>query len=468
MPAPALHGITTTDQLHSIRPPFQQVQTISDLDQDCRRHHLDSIPQRPSHRSLPRASRARHRPNRSLCYHEELGSYWLGSQENDSLQRVYGVSFPDKKKMAEHKKFLEEAAKRDHRKLGREQELFMFHELSPGSAFFLPHGTRIYNELLSYVRDQYHKRDYQEVRRPPPSCHTGHYCSIRKLTSFFFLSFPSHHSKHLQCGPLEDQRPLGILQGRHVRHRPGQGEVRPQAHELPGPFPHVRQFSKGLQPAAVAGGRLRRAPSERSERRPLRPHPPSAASSRTMPYLLPGSTRSRRRSPTCLTSSRRCTGCWASPSSCICRPARTSSWARSRPWDNAEGMLKEALDGFAALPSGVPWKLNEGDGAFYGPKIDIKILDCLNREWQCATIQLDFMGPENFNLEYVTAEAPVAKAKDDAAAARPNLPRPPRTRAPRAPRSSLSGWSSRSRRDVPARSSSTARWLGPSRDSWAS
>ena len=89
-------------------------------------------------------------------------SYFLGSQENDSLQRIYGVSFPDKKKMAEHKKFLEEAAKRDHRKLGKEQELFMFHELSPGSAFFLPHGTRIYNTLLAYLRDQYHKRDYQE------------------------------------------------------------------------------------------------------------------------------------------------------------------------------------------------------------------------------------------------------------------------------------------------------------------
>lgn len=89
-------------------------------------------------------------------------SYWLGSQENESLQRIYGVSFPDKKKMAEHKKFLEEAAKRDHRKLGKEQELFMFHELSPGSAFFLPHGTRIYNTLLEYLREQYHKRDYQE------------------------------------------------------------------------------------------------------------------------------------------------------------------------------------------------------------------------------------------------------------------------------------------------------------------
>ncbi len=115
-------------------------------------------------------------------------SYWLGSQENDSLQRVYGVSFPDKKKMAEHKKFLEEAAKRDHRKLGKEQELFMFHELSPGSVFFLPHGTRVYNALLSYIREQYHKRDYQEGSFPKPD---------RPLLCWG-LTLASHHPQHFQ------------------------------------------------------------------------------------------------------------------------------------------------------------------------------------------------------------------------------------------------------------------------------
>jgi len=82
------------------------------------------------------------------------------------LQRIYGVSFPDKKLMDEHKKYLEEAAKRDHRKIGREQELFFFHELSPGSCFFLPHGTRIYNSLLAFLRLEYWKRNYEEVITP--------------------------------------------------------------------------------------------------------------------------------------------------------------------------------------------------------------------------------------------------------------------------------------------------------------
>lgn len=79
-------------------------------------------------------------------------SYFLGDSNNATLQRIYGISFPDAKQLKEYKHFLEEAAKRDHRKLGKEQELFMFHEMSPGSCFFLPHGTRVYNTLVEYIR----------------------------------------------------------------------------------------------------------------------------------------------------------------------------------------------------------------------------------------------------------------------------------------------------------------------------
>lgn len=93
-------------------------------------------------------------------------SYFLGDAKNDSLQRIYGVSFPDKAQMAEHLKYLEEAAKRDHRKIGKEQELFMFHDMSPGSAFFLPHGMIIYNALQAFLRNEYWKRGYQEVMSP--------------------------------------------------------------------------------------------------------------------------------------------------------------------------------------------------------------------------------------------------------------------------------------------------------------
>ena len=93
-------------------------------------------------------------------------AYWLGKAENDSLQRVYGVAFPDKKEMTKWKKLMAEAAKRDHRKVGLQQKLFFFDPLSPGSAFFEPHGARIYNGLVSFIRDQYWLREYTEVVTP--------------------------------------------------------------------------------------------------------------------------------------------------------------------------------------------------------------------------------------------------------------------------------------------------------------
>ncbi len=93
-------------------------------------------------------------------------SYFLGDAKNESLQRIYGISFPDKQQLSDHKAFLAEAAKRDHRKIGKEQELFFFNDLSPGSCFFLPHGTRIYNALLELMRTEYFKRGYSEVISP--------------------------------------------------------------------------------------------------------------------------------------------------------------------------------------------------------------------------------------------------------------------------------------------------------------
>ena len=97
---------------------------------------------------------------------ENSSCYFRGDKDDDSLQRIYGVAFPDKKALAEHKQFLAEAAKRDHRKIGTEQELWFFDELSPGSCFLLPHGTIIFNALQKMIRSEYQKRGYQEVQTP--------------------------------------------------------------------------------------------------------------------------------------------------------------------------------------------------------------------------------------------------------------------------------------------------------------
>ncbi|KAI1802753.1 threonyl-tRNA synthetase [Daldinia bambusicola] len=311
-------------------------------------------------------------------------SYFLGSQENDSLQRIYGVSFPDKKKMAEHKKFLEEAAKRDHRKLGKEQELFMFHELSPGSAFFLPHGTRIYNTLLAYLRDQYHKRDYQEVITPnifnselwKISGHWDYYQEDmfvidldKEKWGLKPMNCPAHFLMFAHSPKVYSQLPLRLADF-GVLHR----------NEASGALSGLTRVRRFQQDDSHIFCRLDQVTSEISD----------LFDFLSEMYGLLGFTFKLQLST---------------------RPEKFMGQIET--WDKAESMLKEALDGFAAGPNGVSWTLNEGDGAFYGPKIDIKILDCLNREWQCATIQLDFMGPENFGLEYVTAETHAAKPKQD-------------------------------------------------------
>ncbi|KAI1086649.1 threonyl-tRNA synthetase [Rostrohypoxylon terebratum] len=311
-------------------------------------------------------------------------SYWLGSQENDSLQRIYGVSFPDKKKMAEHKKFLEEAAKRDHRKLGKEQELFMFHELSPGSAFFLPHGTRIYNTLLEYLRDQYHKRDYQEVITPnifnselwKMSGHWDYYKDdmfVMDLEKEKFglkpMNCPAHFLMFGHAPRVYNQLPLRFADF-GVLHR----------NEASGALSGLTRVRRFQQDDSHIFCRLDQVTAEISD----------LFDFLSEMYGLLGFTFKLHLST---------------------RPEKFMGQIET--WDKAESMLKEALDGFAAGPGGVSWTLNEGDGAFYGPKIDIKILDCLNREWQCATIQLDFMGPENFGLEYITSEVQTAKPKQD-------------------------------------------------------
>uniref|UniRef100_A0ABI7WEH2 Threonyl-tRNA synthetase n=1 Tax=Felis catus TaxID=9685 RepID=A0ABI7WEH2_FELCA len=187
-------------------------------------------------------------------------TYWEGNPEMETLQRIYGISFPDNKMMKTWEKFQEEARNRDHRKIGKEQELFFFHDLSPGSCFFLPRGAFIYNTLMDFIRIE------EEIK--------GCLQFLQSVYSTFGFSFQLNLST----------RPENFL-----------GEV-----EI---------------------------------------------------------------------------------------------------WDEAEKQLQNSLVEF-----GKPWKMNPGDGAFYGPKIDIKIKDAIGRYHQCATIQLDFQLPVRFNLTYVSKD----------------------------------------------------------------
>lgn len=311
-------------------------------------------------------------------------SYFLGNKDNDSLQRIYGVSFPDKKQMAEHKKFLEEAAKRDHRKIGKDQELFFFHDLSPGSAMWLPHGTRIYNTIVAFLKEQYWKRGYNEVITPNMYNAelwkvSGHWDYYKDDMFTFGVEKDTFALKPMNC-------PGHCLMFSH----------RERSHrELPWRVADFGVLHRNEASGALSGlTRVRRFQQDDAHifcrEDQIKEEIIDLFDFLRTVYGLLGFTFKMKLST---------------------RPDKFMG--QRETWDMAEAKLSEALDEFAKTPGGTPWELNEGDGAFYGPKIDITISDCLKREWQCATIQLDFQLPQNFGLEYMTSEM-VAKPKEDA------------------------------------------------------
>jgi threonyl-tRNA synthetase len=318
-------------------------------------------------------------------------SYFLGNKDNDSLQRIYGVSFPDKKQMAEHKKFLEEAAKRDHRKIGKDQELFFFHELSPGSAIWLPHGARIYNTILSFIKEQYWKRGYNEVISPNMYNATlwktsGHWDFYKDDMFTFGVDKETFALKPMNC-------PGHCLMFDH----------RERSHrELPWRVADFGVLHRNEASGALSGlTRVRRFQQDdahifcredqiKDEITDLFDFLKEVYGLLDFTYKMKLSTRPEK------------------------------FMGKRETWDLAEAKLRAALDEF--VPGA--WELNEGDGAFYGPKIDITICDCLNREWQCATIQLDFQLPQNFGLEYMTSEMVVKPKEDGEEAAKPKSEEP--------------------------------------------
>lgn len=312
-------------------------------------------------------------------------SYFLGDAKNDSLQRIYGVSFPDKKLMDEHLKYLEEAAKRDHRKIGKDQELFFFHDMSPGSCFFLPHGMVIYNTLMAFTRSEYWKRGYQEVQTP------NMYSSE--------LWKRSGHWQHYADDVFKFE---------------------------------IEKDTWALKPMNCPGHCLMFGHRERSYRElPLRLADFGVLHRNEASGALTGLTRVRRFQQDdahifCTEDQidQEVSGMFDFLSEVYGKFGFTFKMKLStRPegflgeietWNKAEALLEKALNDFTAK-GGAKWELNPGDGAFYGPKIDITISDALKREHQCATIQLDFQLPVRFNLEYVTSEVASVSKKEDAA-----------------------------------------------------
>lgn len=325
--------------------------------------------------------RGPHIPNTSfvkaLCCLKASSAYWRGDRNRESLQRVYGISYPDSKRLKEYLKQLEEAKKYDHRLLGVKQELFFCHPLSPGSWFFLPLGARIYNKLMDFIRSEYRNRGYEEVISPNIYNMqlwetSGHAANYRENMFLLEIEKQEFGLKPMNC-------PGHCLMFEH--------RVR-SYRELPIRFADFGVLHRNEASGALTGlTRVRRFQQDDAHifcrEGQVKDEVRAALDFINYVYDRFGFTFELKLST---------------------RPEKFLGEIET--WDKAEAALTEALDEF-----GKPWQLNEGDGAFYGPKIDISVSDALKRKFQCATLQLDFQLPSRFNLSY--------SAEDEAKRERP-------------------------------------------------
>eukprot|EP00009_Paramoeba_aestuarina_P006044 CAMPEP_0201512280 /NCGR_PEP_ID=MMETSP0161_2-20130828/4572_1 /ASSEMBLY_ACC=CAM_ASM_000251 /TAXON_ID=180227 /ORGANISM="Neoparamoeba aestuarina, Strain SoJaBio B1-5/56/2" /LENGTH=705 /DNA_ID=CAMNT_0047908081 /DNA_START=403 /DNA_END=2520 /DNA_ORIENTATION=+ len=298
-------------------------------------------------------------------------AYWLGNADNDALQRVYGVSFPSKKELAAHEEFLRQAELRDHRKIGKEQELFMMHEWSAGCAFFLPHGMRVYNKLMDLLKNEYRNRGYSEVMSPNMFNsalweQSGHWQHYKDDMFTFAVDKQQYGIKPMNC-------PGHCLMFGH----------RTRSHrELPLRYADFGVLHRNECHGALTGlTRVRRFQQDDCHvfcmKSQIGQELNNEIDFMQHIYGIFGYTFSLELST---------------------RPE--GYLGELETWNSAEKTLQEVLE--SRFPG--EWKLNPGDGAFYGPKIDIHITDAIGRSHQCATIQLDFTLPERFNLNYVNNE----------------------------------------------------------------
>ena len=297
-------------------------------------------------------------------------AYWKGDASNTPMQRVYGTAFLSEKDLKAHLRQVEEAKTRDHRRVGREMGLFTFHPWAPGAAFWLGKGTTLYNTLANYMREVLFPAGYVEVKTPlifnkalwERSGHWKHYrqnmflvesegetMSLKPMNCpGHFLTFASEMRSYRDLPirfheqtPLHRNEASGVLSG----------------------LTRVRQFSQDDAHCFVRPDQI----GEEVER---------------LIRLV-----------------QRVYGDFGLPFSAKLSTRPDEFLGEVATWDHAETELKAALE-----HAGMTYAVNEKDGAFYGPKIDFDVTDAIGRKWQCATIQLDYQQPENFDLKYIGAD----------------------------------------------------------------
>lgn len=295
------------------------------------------------------------------------GAYWRGSSDNKMLQRIYGTAFPKKAQLDEHLHMLEEAKKRDHRKLGKEQGLFLFSEEAPGMPFYLPKGMIIRNELEKLERELNAARGYEEVRTPLMMNkrmweESGHWDHYKDNMYFTQVDETEYALKPMNCPGHMLIFKSGLRSYRELPIRLAEfGQV--HRHEYSGALSGMMRVRTFCQDDAHLFVRPDQIEEEIAGVIDLIDYMYGIFG---FSYRIELSTRPE------------------------------DSMGSDELWEQAEQSLRSVLE-----RRGIEYRLNEGDGAFYGPKIDFHILDALKRSWQCGTIQLDFQMPEKFGLSYV-------------------------------------------------------------------
>ncbi|MCM0649074.1 threonine--tRNA ligase [Clostridium swellfunianum] len=295
------------------------------------------------------------------------GAYWRGSEKNKMLQRIYGTAFAKKSELDEYLNMLEEAKKRDHRKLGKELKLFALMEEGPGFPFFLPKGMVLKNILIDYWRELHRKAGYVEIETPIILNKqlwetSGHWYHYKENMYTVNIDEEEYAIKPMNC-------PGGMLVYKSETHsyrdlpiRAGElGRV--HRHELSGALHGLMRVRAFTQDDAHI-------------------------------FMLPEQIKDEIKGVVKLIDE--VYGRFGFKYSVELSTRPENSMGTDEEWKMAEEALQGALEDI-----GMPFKLNPGDGAFYGPKIDFHLEDSLGRTWQCGTIQLDFQLPQRFDLNYI-------------------------------------------------------------------
>ncbi|WP_282926409.1 threonine--tRNA ligase [Helcococcus kunzii] len=295
------------------------------------------------------------------------GAYWRGNEKNKMLQRIYGISFKKQAELDEYLKMIEEAKKRDHRILGKEMDLFMLAEEGPGFPFFLPNGMVIKNNLKKYLGELLERDGYGQIETPMILnkqlwLTSGHWDHYKDNMYFTEIDEEEYAVKPMNC-------PGSILVFKSKPHSYRDLPIRlaelglVHRHELSGALHglfRVRAFTQDDAHIFCLRHQIK------DEIKGIMKLAGEIYSKFGFEYKVMISTRPE------------------------------DSMGAQEDWDQAEKALIETVEEL-----GIPYKINEGDGAFYGPKIDIQLLDSMRRAWQCGTVQLDFQMPERFDITYI-------------------------------------------------------------------